>query len=115
MHVNLAIYGLQSYCIPYVMHSMLVGGHLMHTHCVLCVMSAMYAGFSCVEGHVRRVPVTLGSMHAGFHLLPVRVCFISMCCELHACRVPCMLGYKYMLLVKQVIYTNNKEYILIQK
>ena len=84
------------------MNSMLVGGHLTHTHCIPCVMNSMYAGFSCVEFHVRRapclpgstlarfhayrVPVTLGSTHTGLHLLPVLV-HRSL-----VCRVPSMPG-----------------------
>ena len=75
------------------MNSMLIGGHLTHTHCIPCVMNSMYAWL-----HVCRVPClpgscAQGSMLTGFHLLPVRVLRVlpvmnSNHAGFHSCRTP---------------------------
>ena len=83
------------------MNSMLIGGHLTHTHCIPCVMNSMYAWL-----HVCRVPCTQGSMLTGF-----------LCAGFHAYRVPClpcsMLARFYLLwiLVRRVPCLPGSSYV----
>ena len=74
---------------------------------VLPVMNSNHAGFHSCRTPTTPAPCRPGSMFYEF-LCVLFLCVVnsmhagSMFYEFHACWVPCMLGYKYMLLVKVI-------------